>query len=216
MDDARRRRVAVLGASGRVGRRVVERLLARGAEPVCQTRRAERLADLAGRAEVQAFDPRDPEKLAAFVGGADSVVFALGTDRSGATTLFSEVTAALLPAMERAGVRRLVAITGVGAGETRGHGGFLYDRIVFPLFTRGRYRDKDEQERLIAASGLDWTIVRPAPFVRRQAPGPLEVVTEVGPATRLTRITPDEVADFVVAALESDRHVGRRPFIGHR
>jgi hypothetical protein len=117
--------------------------------------------------------------------------------------------------MEAAGVRRLVAITGVGAGETRGHGGFLYDRVIFPLFTRQRYRDKDRQEALIAASGLDWVIVRPAPFSSRRAPGPLEVHTDIGRNTVLRRITPEEVADFVVAQLHDDRYLRRRPFIGH-
>jgi putative NADH-flavin reductase len=211
---AQAERIAVLGASGRVGRRVVDRALAAGYAVAAQTREAGRLADLADRVEVHAFDPRDQQALARFVAGAHAVVFALGT-KPGATTLFSEVTTALVAAMREAGVRRLVAITGVGAGDTRGHGGFLYDRIVFPLFTQKMYRDKDRQEALIADSGLDWTIVRPAPFRDRPAEGPLQVVYEVGPDTVLRRITPDEVAQFVVDQLASDAYLHQRPFIGH-
>ena len=94
------------------------------------------------------------------------VVFALGVDATGPTSLFSDATKILITAMQAAGVRRLVAITGIGAGETRGHGGLIYDWIIFPLFTRHRYADKDRQEALIEASGLDWVIVRPAPFDR--------------------------------------------------
>lgn len=210
-----RRRVVVLGASGGVGRRIVDRLLARGDEVVCQTRRASRLAGLAGGAEICAADPRDGAALARMVTGADAVIFALGTDRAGPTTLFSDVTAALIPAMRRAGVARLIAITGVGAGETRGHGGFFYDRVIFPLFTRARYADKDRQEALIAASDLDWTIVRPAPFSDRPGPGPLAAVVDIRPDTRLTRITRDEVAAFVVDALDSGGWLRQRPFIGH-
>jgi putative NADH-flavin reductase len=210
-----RPRVAVLGASGGVGRLIAQRLIDAGAEVACQTRDAAKLASLAGRAEVQAFDPRDAAKLETFVAHAEAVIFALGTDAIGPTTLFSDVTAALLPAMRKHRVRRLVAITGVGAGETRGHGGFLYDRIIFPLFTRRRYRDKDRQEALIAASDLDWTIVRPAPFTARPVPGPLIVLTEIEPHTRLTRITREEVADFVVAQIHSGEFSRQRPFIGH-
>ena len=44
--------------------------------------------------------------------------------------------------MKQFGVRGLICVTGVGAGETKGHGGFLYDRILYPLFTKG----------------IDWTI----------------------------------------------------------
>jgi putative NADH-flavin reductase len=211
---AQAERIAVLGASGRVGRRVVERALAAGYTVAAQTRDASRLGALAGRVEVHAFDPRDREALRRFIADAHAVIFALGT-RPGATTLFSEVTAALTAAMQDAGVRRLIAITGVGAGDTRGHGGFLYDRIVFPLVTRRMYRDKDRQEALIADSGLDWTILRPAPFRDRPAEGPLQVVDEIRPDTVLRRITPDEVAQFAVDQIDSDRHRHKRPFIGH-
>jgi putative NADH-flavin reductase len=209
------RRVAVLGASGGVGRRIVDRLVARGFDVVCQTRSPDKLASLARRAEVRAIDPCDAAGLADLVDGAAAVIFALGTDESGATTLFSRSTAALLGAMRERGVDRLIAITGVGAGETRGHGGFLYDRIIFPLFTRERYWDKDRQEALIATSDRAWTIVRPAPFAATPGPGPLQVLTRVDPGTRLTRITRDEVADFVVDQLDDDRYLRQRPFIGH-
>ena len=63
--------------------------------------------------------------------------------------------------MNDAGVRRLICITGIGAGDSKGHGGFLYDRIIQPLLLKEIYKDKDRQEDLIRKSGLDWTIVRP-------------------------------------------------------
>lgn len=208
-------RVAVLGASGGVGRRIVARLLDKGRPVACQTRDAARLSDIEDRVEVHAFDPRDGDAMAGFVQGCEAVVFALGTDTTGSTTLFSDATRTLIAAMEREGVRRLVAITGVGAGESRGHGGFLYDRIILPLFTRHRYDDKERQEALIEASGLDWTIVRPAPFRSRAVPGALKTLTEIGPGDRLTRITRDEVAEFVVRHLDDRRFLRKKPFIGH-
>ena len=215
MTQKRKRRIAVLGASGTLGRRIVDRLLESGFDVVCQTRSAHKLAQLEGRVQVHAFEPRDAGRLSEFVNGTDAVIVALGTDSTGATTLFSDVTAALIPAMKVRQVNRLIAITGVGVGETRGHGGFLYDWIIFPLFTRKRYQDKDRQEDLISASGLDWTVVRPAPFSEGPVSGALEVLTVIRPETRLTRITRDEVAQFVVDQLDSDHYVQQRPFIGH-
>jgi len=208
-------RVAVLGASGGVGRRIVTRLLDRGYGVSAQTRDAARLGDVADRADVHAFDPRDKAAMRDFVSGSRAVIFALGMSRPGRTTLFSETTEALLPAMEKAGVRRLIAITGVGAGETKGHGGILYDWIVYPLVTKRMYVDKEVQEALIAASPFDWTLVRPASF-RDSAPvGPLDVLTDMPPEKNLTAITRDEVADFVVETLASGAHVHERPFVGH-
>lgn len=208
--------VGILGASGGVGRRIVALLLARGTTIRCQTRSPAKLQDLASRVEVYGFDPVDRTALGAFVRGCRAIVYSLGIDRLGPTHLFSSSTSTLIDAMRTEGVERLVAITGVGAGETRGHGGFVYDRIVFPLFTRHRYRDKDAQEALIAASHLRWTIVRPAPFRADGERGELEVHTRIAPDTMLTAVTRDEVARFVVDELEHDRYLGQRPFIGHR
>ena len=39
------------------------------------------------------------------------------------TTLFSDSTRILVDAMKVAGVKRLIAVTGLGAGDSRGHGG---------------------------------------------------------------------------------------------
>ncbi len=208
--------VGILGASGRVGRRVVAILIARGTPVRCQTRARARLAALASKTEVHEFDPADRTALGRFVRGCSAIVYALGVDRIGATTLFSSSTAALIDAMRIEGVARLIAITGVGAGDTRGHGGFIYDYIVYPLFARHRYRDKNIQEALIAASSLRWTIVRPAPFRDDAASALLEVHTHIDPDTMLTRVTREEVARFVVDELENERYVGLRPFIGHR
>jgi putative NADH-flavin reductase len=207
--------IAVLGASGGVGRRVVARALDRGWGVRAQTRDAAKLRTVADVVQVVEGAPDDPATLRRLLSGADAVVFALGVDGRGATTVFSDATRALLDAMAAARVTRLIAVTGVGAGDTRGHGGFLYDRIVFPLFTRQRYADKDRQEALIADSGTEWTLVRPAPFRDRPAEGPLQVVTEVRPETTLRRVTRDEVAAFVVDALADDRYRGAQPFIGH-
>lgn len=53
------------------------------------------------------------------------------------------------------------ATRGIGAGDSKGHGGFFYDRIFYPLLLKAVYSDKDRQESLIRASNADWTIVRP-------------------------------------------------------
>jgi putative NADH-flavin reductase len=69
----------------------------------------------------------------------DVVIQTLGVDFSAraifqGTTLFSESTRTLVDAMKAAGVKRLITVTGLGAGDSRGHGGLLYDAVIFPLF----------------------------------------------------------------------------------
>lgn len=208
-------KLLVLGASGSVGRRIVEQGVARGHEITAQTRDASKLQSIPAGVHVAAADPRDTGALAALVAGQDAVIFALGAGGTGPTTLFSDVTKSLITAMREKGVRRLVAITGVGAGETRGHGGFVYDWIIFPLFTRHIYSDKNRQEELIRASDLDWVILRPAPFNDAPASTPFQAVAEVGPGTVLRRIARDEVACFALDQLEKDDFLRKSVFFGH-
>lgn len=208
-------RLLVLGATGSVGRLVVAQGLARGHAITAQTRDSARGAALLPGARVMAADATDAPALTPLCAGQDAVIFALGIDRGGPTTLFSDATRALLAAMAEARVERLVAITGVGAGETRGHGGFLYDRIIFPLFTRHRYADKDRQEALIRASGTDWTILRPAPFAATLGAAPMQRVTATAPTTRLTRVTREEVAAFALDCAEQGLHRQQAVFFGH-
>ena len=47
------------------------------------------------------------------------------------TTLFSQSTRILVDAMKAAGLKRLIAVTGLGAGDSRGHGSLLYERSPF-------------------------------------------------------------------------------------
>lgn len=86
--------------------------------------------------------------------------------------------------------------------------------MIFPLFTRNFYVDKDRQETLIAASDTDWTIVRPAPFARSAPVAPLEVHAEVQRNTVLRRITRDEVVRFVLDVVDGGHH-RQRLFVGH-
>lgn len=208
-------KIAVLGANGSVGQRFIEKALAKGLRITAQTRAASKLAKFKDRVTVYEFEPIDAIRLKEFVKAQDAVFFVLGVDHTGKTDLFSRVTSHLIPAMEEAGCRRLIAVTGIGAGETRGHGGAFYDWFVYPLFTRHRYADKTVQEKMIEQSGLDWTIVRPAPFTDNIPATPFEVQTVIEKDTVLRRVTRDEVADFILEELLNPRYVRQKPFIGH-
>jgi putative NADH-flavin reductase len=207
-------RVLVLGATGSVGRLVVEEGLTRGHEMTALARHPDKLRILASRVRVAEGNALDARAVARAVSGQNAVVDVLGAGNVRQTTLFSESTKIVLKAMTDADVRRLICVTGVGAGETKGHGGFLYDRVLYPLFTKGIYADKDIQEELIRQSGLDWTIVRPASFRTRTPKGPLRAVTNVEGVT-LNKISRLEVAKFLLNELEQNLYVRAAVFIGH-
>jgi putative NADH-flavin reductase len=207
-------KILVLGATGGTGRQIVEQGIARGHKITALIRDAARQDAFPDHVHTIAGDALDRDAVDRAVAGQDDVIYALGTKQTGQTTFFSESTQLVLQSMEKHGVRRLVCITGIGAGETRGHGGLVYDRLIFPFFTRKIYEDKDRQEALVRRSSVDWVLVRPAVFREGAAKGELQVVTDVNGVT-LTRIARHEVARFVLDQLESNQYLRKAPFIGH-
>jgi uncharacterized protein YbjT (DUF2867 family) len=73
--------------------------------------------------------------------------------------------------MTRSGVRRLVCISPLGVGDSRGHGGFVFDRLFHA------YKDKDRPEAAIRASSLDWVVVRAAMLANDPSRGSVRAVT---------------------------------------
>ena len=128
------------------------------------------------------------------------------------TTLFSDSTRILADAMKVAGVKRLIAVTGLGAGDSRGHGGLIYDAVVFPLLLKRVYDDKDVQEWIIRSSGLDWTIVRPGLLKNRPATGRYRVLT-ASKDWQFGAISRSDVADFLVQQINDRTLVGTTPLL---
>ena len=115
--------------------------------------------------------------------------------------------------MESHGVHRLVCITGIGAGDSKGHGGFFYDKIIFPWFTKKTYEDKDRQEAVIRESSLDWIIVRPASFNDGPKRGHLRAETDLNGVT-IRSISRADAAAFVLEQVSSDRYLRTTPLVG--
>jgi len=114
--------------------------------------------------------------------------------------------------MSEHGVRRLICITGIGAGDSKGHGGFFYDRIFQPLLLKTIYQDKDRQEALVRASGIDWTIVRPGFLNNGPLTGQYRVITDLTGVTA-GKISRADVAHFMLTELLANRYLGQTPLL---
>ncbi|HEX8361271.1 MAG TPA: SDR family oxidoreductase [Longimicrobium sp.] len=206
-------RVLVLGATGGTGREIVREAGARGHSVVALVRSKARADGLAG-AELVEGDARDPESLSRALDGCSGVISSLGTPASPfrEVTLLSTATRALVDAMARQDVRRLVCITGMGAGDSRGHGGFVFDRVIFPLLLRKVYADKDRQEAIVRSSAADWVLVRPTVLNDKPAQGSVRALTDRS-GVHGGGVARADVANFVVAQLTDDAWLRRAPLI---
>ena len=208
-------KLTVIGASRGIGRKVVDYALSRGHSVRALARSADKMGVEAEGFEPIAGDATDPAALARAVEGADAVILTLGVPRDmralKKTTLFSDATRALIPVMEAAGVKRLLAVTGFGAGDSAAKLSTV-ERIPFKLFLGRAYADKAVQEEMIRASGLDWTIARPGILNDNAMSGKYKVLVE--PETwRQGIISRADVAHFLVHAAEDGSHIGKTPAI---
>jgi len=206
-------RILVLGATGGTGRLIVSQAVARGYDTAVLVRSAEKASDLTG-AKLIVGDARDAIALRRALKGRDAVISALGTPASPfrEVTLLSSATQALVSAMKSEQVSRLVCITGMGAGDSAGHGGFLFDTVIFPLLLRKVYADKNRQETIVRDSGLDWVLVRPSVLNDKPDRNSIRTLTDLSSFHGGT-VSRADVASFALDQLSGDTWLHRSPLI---
>ncbi|WP_425485837.1 NAD(P)-dependent oxidoreductase [Gemmatirosa kalamazoonensis] len=125
--------------------------------------------------------------------------------------LTTRVTRALVPAMARHGVRRLVAVSAGGVGESLDRCSWAVRRMVATANLGVAYRDLAAMEATLAASDLDWCVVRPVTLVDGEPTGRARPVERYGLFSVVRRA---DVAAFMLAAAESPSLGSRAVMVG--
>lgn len=210
--DGRPARVLIVGATGRTGRRLVGRALERGFTVTAFARDPSRVGLDHPRLTVVRGDVLDIESVAVAMQGQDAVLCALGHKRYfPPARILSQGTRNIVHAMKTHDVRRLVCETSLGIGDSAGRMGLWYTFFVIPVILPFYYWDKTRQERVIAASGVDWVVVRPGVLTDGDARGRYRHGRRVGSFLRTVRISRADVADFMLDQLESDAYLRIAP-----
>ena len=209
--------VLIIGASHGIGLETVGTALRAGLSVRALARSAASMPIQDANLDRVSGNALDPDTIRNVLRDIDVVIQTLGVDFSPrlvfeGTRLFSESTRILVDAMKAAGVKRLITVTGLGAGDSRGHGGLLYDAVVFPLLLKRVYDDKDVQEWIVKSSGLDWTIVRPGLLKNSPATGRYRVLT-ASKDWRFGAISRADIADFLVRQVNDRTLIGTTPLL---
>jgi putative NADH-flavin reductase len=192
-------KLVVFGASRGVGRQVVEQALAAGLGVTAFARDPSALSPHQGLTILRG-DALDAAAVAEAVRGRDAVVVALGAGNTGESRVRSQGTANVVWAMRSAGVKRLVAVSSFGVGDSR-KGPIA---AMAWLFLRKALEEHERQERIIKESGLDWTIVQPTRLVDESRTGKYHIGTY-----GRGKISRADVAEFILKALSDPSYVGK-------
>jgi putative NADH-flavin reductase len=196
-------RLLILGASGGTGRALIRQARERGHEITAFVRSPQKLEALADRVIVRHGDPRSAPELRAVLPGHDAVVSALGPPGPGPTTILRAGARSTVEAMRATGLRRLIVVSAA----------VLFDLGILAALLRRTLlknvaEDSAEMERLVMASGLDWTIARPPRLTNGPLTGRYRVANDRLPnRSALASISRADVAHFLLSELEHGTHI---------
>lgn len=209
--------ILVIGASQGIGFETVKALLTDGHRVRAFARSATRIPINDPNLEKVAGDALSKADVERSLAGVDAVIVTLGVAMSfrtmlTGTTLFSRATRNIVDLMREHGPKRLICVTGLGAGDSRGHFGILFDGVMFPLMLKRVYDDKDVQERIVRDSGLEWTIARPGVLVSAPVTGRYRALAD--PETwEFKTVARADVARFLADEIRDGTFIHKTPLI---
>lgn len=201
-------RILIVGATGGTGRRLVAQALERGFWVTALARNPSKLRLEHQRLAVVQGNVLDSDSIETAMRGQEAVLSALGHKRYFyPTRIQSDGTMNVLRAMERHGVRRFVCMSSLGIGDSAGRLGLIYTFFVIPVILPFYFWDKTRQEKAIAASGVDWTIVRPGALTNGRARGRVRQGARVGSFIWTVRVSRADVAEFMIDQITSSTYL---------
>jgi uncharacterized protein YbjT (DUF2867 family) len=201
-------RILIVGATGGTGRRVVAQALERGLWVTALVRDPSKLQQEHQRLTVMKGNVLDAGSIDAAMRGQEAVLSALGHHRYfHPTRIQSDGTTNVLRSMEKHGVRRFVCMTSLGIGDSVGRLGLIYTFFVIPVILPFYFWDKTRQEKAIAASHADWTIVRPGALTNGRARGGVRQGARVGSFLWTVSVSRADVAEFMIDQLASSANL---------
>ncbi|MFT4147639.1 MAG: NAD(P)H-binding protein [Micrococcaceae bacterium] len=202
----------LLGSTGPLGREVLRNNKIKEVKLRAFARKPEALTDEKNCEyfEVVKGDVRDLNSLEKALDGIDVVISTLGSKpfQKGVKDFHEEAATNLLKAMNSTGAHRIIAITGIGAGDSLGHGPLWYDKIIRPTVLKKVYDDKERMEEILQTSDLEWEIVRPGVLKNKSTGKAVKAIVNLKTDEKIASISRADVADFLLKEAIHPEHTG--------
>jgi putative NADH-flavin reductase len=209
-------KIIVFGATGKTGREIVTQALAQGHSVTAFARNSEQLQGIDNLRVVQG-DALDPVAVAEAISGHRAVLSALGARDLKKTDLLSRALPNILDGMRQELVTRLIVLGAAGAQPDYGRYQNALTNILFwvgkTTLLRNPFADQRAQERILASSEIDYTIVRAPRLTDDPSTGKYRVLPDALPPGGL-RIARADVAAFMLLQLTDPRFHRLGPYIG--
>lgn len=212
-------KVIIFGATGFSGQGILAEALKQGHEVSILVRDASKIQIKHKHLTIIEGNVLDPQTVASVLYHQEAVIQCLGVGGKGdgnPTTFISDATKVIVDEMQKQHIKRLIAMSNVGAGNSIAFQPWFFTKIILPYFMKWLQviiEDKNRMEPIIMNSNLDWTIVRCPNIVDKPAKGTCNATLD-GKGLKLY-ITLLDLSKFMVDQLKQTSFVKQAPSVSN-
>jgi putative NADH-flavin reductase len=212
-------KVILFGATGFSGKSILAEALKHGHEITILVRDASKIEIKHKKLTIIEGNVLDPLTVASALHQQEAVIQCLGVGGKGdgkPTTFISDATKVIVDEMQKQNIKRLIAMSNVGAGNSIAFQPWFFTKIILPYFMKWLkviIDDKNRMEPIIMNSNLDWTIVRCPNIVDKPSKGTCNATLD-GKDLKLSVTLPD-LSKFIIDQLTQTAFIKQAPSVSN-
>lgn len=209
-------KVIVFGATGTIGKHLIEQAINEGHEVTAFCRDGQKLNEFKhARLSIVEGDVLNQTNVTQSIKGQEVVFVALGSGKKRKSTVRSVGTQNIIAAMKANGVKRLICQSTLGAGKSQGNLNFFWKHIMFGWYLKNVFQDHELQEKYVVQSNLNWTIARPGAFSDGAHTGTYRHGFPTNDRSVKLKISRADVADFLLTLVPTDNYLHQTPGLSY-
>ncbi|MEL6929508.1 MAG: SDR family oxidoreductase [Cyanobacteria bacterium J06600_6] len=202
-------KLVIFGSTGSIGTHVVKQALDQGHTVTAFVRNPDKLNLQHPHLNIFTGDVMNPVLVEEVVIGHDAAICILGSGKKLSGNVRSQGTKNVIQALEKAGIKRFICQSTLGAGDSWSNLDFYWKYIMFGFLLRKVFADHQIQEEYVRQSDLDWTIIRPSAFIDGTRTGKYRHGFPSSDHTTSLTISRPDVADFILKQLSDNTYSGK-------
>ncbi|MEH6568918.1 MAG: NAD(P)H-binding protein [Halioglobus sp.] len=210
--------VALLGSTGMTGGFILQDLLTHGYKVRALARSPQKLDAMRNQITIVKGDATNPEAIRELLMGSDIIVSAIGPVKGDgliAKTISTRTTKNIIDTMSTFSIERYIVVSGAAVtvpGDNRNMTGWLVQKSA-TLALRDTVKDKQAEYKLLAASEINWTLLR-CPVISAEPFKEPAIESLASPSAFSLRA--GELSRFIVELVASGNFSRQAPFLNSR
>ena len=206
-------KILLLGATGRTGKHIIEEAIRRGHKISAIARDPEKLIDF--KIDIIQGTPYDYETVEKAITDCDAVINTLNVSRksdnpwaplAAPKDLISKSAYNAIKAMEKAGIKRFIALGAIGAGRSWKTAPGILKFIIYISNLKFAFLDHGKQEEILENSAIDYTICR-APMLSAEINVTGAIATSEGEKPANIVLSRNTAAEFFINIIENNLYI---------